>query len=184
MCKVTPESSYRFMDKKIELSPRWTRLVKVEELEAGDYYVDAYCSPVPFEELRENNIEEKPILYAFAIFNQDNQYILSYGLEMRKAYRYNDEGEEEEYIGCFLEAFCPNSQFSCKTYKSREPDFDAVKSTVLSYIVEYDAVQKMLDYDQETLLHQGNGKAPDGYAVKVNGEILDDDENNPEEREN
>ncbi|NTW49840.1 MAG: hypothetical protein HGB19_08965 [Chlorobiales bacterium] len=164
------------MDKKIELSPRWTRLVKVEELEAGAYYVDAYCSPLPSEELRENNLDEKPILYAFAIFNQDNQYVLSYALEIRKAYRLNDEGEEEEYVGCFLEAFCPNSQFSCKTYKDAEPDFDAVKNTVLSYIHEYDAVKKMLEYDQETLLRQSNGKAPANYAVKVNGEIIDDDE--------
>lgn len=172
------------MDKKIEMSPRWTRLVKVEELEAGAYYVDAYCSPMTSEELRENNLDEKPILYAFAVFDQENQYILSYALEIRKAYRYNEEGGEEEYVGCFLEAFCPNSQFSCKTYKEVEPDFDVVKNTVLAYILEYDAVHKMLAYDQETLAHQSNGHAPAGFRVNVNGEIIDDDEMPPEKKSN
>lgn len=171
------------MEKKIEMSPRWTRLVKVEELEAGAYYVDAYCSPLTSEELRESNLDEKPILYAFAIFDQENQYILSYALEIRKAYRYNGEGEEEEYVGCFLEAFCPNAQFSCKVYREVEPDFDTVKKTVLTYILEYDAVHKMLSYDHDMLSHQGNGHASAGYRVNVEGDIIEDDELPPQEHQ-
>ncbi len=137
------------MNRENQLSPRWARLVKVEDIETEDYFVDAYCSPLPTEELIKDHLDENPIMYAFAIFDKSNNYILSYALEIREAVRINENDEEETYTGYFLETFCPNFQFSCKNFKENEPTFDAVKNTVQSYITEYDAVNKMLNYDQE-----------------------------------
>jgi len=142
------------MSAKQQNSPRWERLVKVEEIQTDSYFIDAYCSPITSFELKEEFLDEKPILYAFAVFDRENHYILSYALEIREAYRVDEHDEEEPYIGYFLETFCPNSQFSCKNYKEVEPDFEAVKSTIMAYILEYDAVNKMLAYDQEIVAKQ------------------------------
>ncbi|ACF14278.1 hypothetical protein Ctha_1821 [Chloroherpeton thalassium ATCC 35110] len=142
-------------------SPRWERLVKVEEIETETYFIDAYCSPISSAELKENHLDEKPILYAFAVFDRENHYVLSYGLEIREAYRVNENDDDEPYIGYFLETFCPNSQFSCKNYKEVEPDFESVKNTIMAYILEYDAVNKMLAYDKELLSKQEKGLTQD-----------------------
>ncbi|KER09661.1 MAG: hypothetical protein HY22_09920 [[Candidatus Thermochlorobacteriaceae] bacterium GBChlB] len=130
-------------------SPRWARLVKVEEIETDKYFIDVYSCPIEPETLREKYLQEPPVLYAFAIFNRDNQYLLSYALEMREALRDREDGSEETYIGYFLETYCEHQRFSCKNFKDVEPTFELVKSTVIAFVVEYDAVQKMIDYDKE-----------------------------------
>ncbi len=135
------------------MSPRWARLVKVEEIETEDYFIDAYCSSIPTDELIADHLDENPIMYAFAVFDKNNSYMLSYALEIREAYTLNDEGEDIPYTGFFLETFCPNFQFSCKSFKETEPSFDMVKNTIKTYITEYDAVNKMLNYDKEVVEH-------------------------------
>lgn len=133
-----------------QLSPRWARLQKVEEIETDRYFIDVYVCPVDTEELREKYLDEPPVLYAFAIFNKDNTYLLSYGLEMREAVRIREDETEETYIGYFLEAFCERQHFTCKNFKDVEPDLETVRATVISFVVEYNAVEKMLEYDRES----------------------------------
>ncbi|MCS6989015.1 MAG: hypothetical protein NZM06_05800 [Chloroherpetonaceae bacterium] len=132
-----------------QLSPRWARLVKTEEIETPKYYIDCYVCPVDFDELRERHIDEPPVLYAFAVFTRENKYLLSYALEMRKAIRVKDDETEEEYVGYFLETYCEHQRFSCKNFRETLPDFETVRSMVIQLIVEYDAVEKMLEYDRE-----------------------------------
>jgi hypothetical protein len=130
-------------------TPRWSRLVKTEEIETPNYIIDVYVCPVDFDDLRQNAIDEPPVLYAFAVFTRANGYQLSYALEMRKATRILDDDTEEEYIGYFLETYCEHQRFSCKNFKDTEPAFDLVRNTVIAFVVEYDAVPKMMDYDRE-----------------------------------
>lgn len=140
-----------------QLSPRWARLVKTEEIDTPKYYIDCYVCPVDFDELREHHIDEPPVLYAFAVFDRENKYLLSYALEMRKATRLKDDETEEEYIGYFLETYCEHQRFSCKNFKDIAPDFETVRAMVIQFIVEYDAVEKMMEYDKE----MANQKAED-----------------------
>jgi hypothetical protein len=132
-----------------QLSPRWSRLVKTEEIETPKYFIDCYVCPVDFDELREHHIDEPPVLYAFAVFDRNNKYLLSYALEMRKAVRIKEDETEEEYIGYFLETYCEHQRFSCKNFKEIQPDFESVRTMVIQFIVEYDAVEKMIEYDRE-----------------------------------
>jgi len=161
------------MNPEKQLSPRWARLVKVEEIETQDYFVDAYCSTVPTEELLEDHLHENPILYAFAIFDKENTYIMSYALEVRESYKLNEEDEEVPYTGFFLESFCPNFQFSCKNFREMEPTFESVKNTIKAYITEYDAVNKMLSYDREV---SDEGK---DQTAKLDRDICEDIHPNP-----
>lgn len=133
-----------------QLSSRWSRLEKTEEIQTPKYFIDCYICPVDFDELRENSIDEPPVLYAFAVFNHANKYLLSYALEMRKATRLKEDDTEEEYIGYFLETYCEHQRFSCKNFKDVEPDFESVKTMVIQFVVEYDAVEKMIEYDRES----------------------------------
>lgn len=133
-----------------QLSPRWARLQKVEEIETDRYFIDVYVCPIATEELREKYLYEPPVLYAFAIFDKDNTYLLSYGLEMREAVRIREDDMEDTYIGYFLEAFCEHQHFTCKNFKEIEPDLEMVRATVISFVVEYNAVEKMLEYDRES----------------------------------
>jgi hypothetical protein len=137
-----------------ELTLRWARLVKTEEIETPQYFIDCYVCPVDFDELREHHLDEPPVLYAFAVFNRENQYLLSYALEMRKAFRLREDETEEEYIGYFLETYCENQRFSCKNFKDVEPDFESVRTMVVQFVVEYDAVPKMIEYDKESAKNQ------------------------------
>jgi hypothetical protein len=137
-----------------ELTPRWTRLEKIEETKTPEYFIDGYTCPVDSEELRTNHLSEPPVLHAFAVFDLNNNYLLSYALEMRLTTRLKTDAEgnetEEEYIGYFLETYCEHQRFSCKNFKEIEPDFDTVKAMVLSFVIEHDAVPKMLDYDHQS----------------------------------
>ncbi len=132
-----------------QLSPRWARLVKIEEIETPKYFIDCYVCPLDSDELRRHHLDEPPVLYAFAIFDHNNQYLLSYALEMRKALRLNEDESEEEYIGYFLETYCEHQRFSCKNFKEVQPNFEDVRNFVVQLVVEYDAVEKMLEYDSE-----------------------------------
>jgi hypothetical protein len=136
------------------LSPRWARLQKVEEIETDQYFIDVYVCPVTTEELREKYLNEPPVLYAFAVFDKQNTYLLSYALEMREAIRILPDETEETYIGYFLEAFCEHQHFTCKNFKEIEPDLETVRTTVISFVVEYNAVEKMLEYDREVSQNQ------------------------------
>lgn len=130
-------------------SPRWARLKRTETIETPNYGVDVYQSPMPAGALIEKYLDEDPVLYNFAVFDKSNRYLLSYALEIRRAVKLNEAEEETEYTGYFLETYCPHRKFSCKNFKDAEPLYDLVKSTVLTFINEYDAVPKMLEYDAE-----------------------------------
>lgn len=130
-------------------SPRWARLKKTETVETPSFTVDIYRSPLPAETLIEKHLDEAPVLYNFAVFDKSNRYLLSYTLEIRRAVKLNEAEEDVEYTGYFLETYCPYRKFSCKNFKDTEPPYDLVKSTVLTFINEYDAVPKMLEYDLE-----------------------------------
>ncbi|MCS7013330.1 MAG: hypothetical protein RMI34_06870 [Chloroherpetonaceae bacterium] len=145
---------------KTQLSPRWARLEKVEEIETDQYFIDVYVCPLDTEVLREKYLSEPPVLYAFAIFDKQNRYLLSYGLEMREAVRIREDESEETYIGYFLEAFCEHQHFTCKNFKETEPSLETVRATVISLVVEYNAVEKMLEYDREVAQHQRAGDDP------------------------
>ncbi|MDX2128239.1 MAG: hypothetical protein SFU91_04305 [Chloroherpetonaceae bacterium] len=132
------------------MSPRWLRLVKVEEIETDVYFIDLYVSPLPAAELISQHLSENPVLYAFAVFNKENKYLLSYALEIRETSRLLDSGEEETYIGYFLETYCEHKQFSCKNFKETTPTLETVRAFVLSLVNEYDAIPKMINYDQES----------------------------------
>ncbi len=140
-----------------QLSPRWSRLVKTEEIETPKYFIDCYICPIDSNTLRESHIDEPPVLYAFAVFNRNNEYLLSYALEMRKATRIREDETEEEYIGYFLETYCEHQRFSCKNFKDVEPDFESVRAMVIQLVVEYDAVEKMIEYDRETYKEKQEG---------------------------
>ena len=146
--RIKSELKSTFMN--AQLSPRWSRLEKTEEIQTPKYFIDCYVCPVDFDELRENSIDEPPVLYAFAVFNHANKYLLSYALEMRKATRLKEDETEEEYIGYFLETYCEHQRFSCKNFKDVEPDFESVRTMVIQFVVEYDAVEKMIEYDRES----------------------------------
>lgn len=143
-----------------QLSPRWSRLQKVEEIETDQYFIDVYACPIATEVLREKYLHEPPVLYAFAIFDKQNRYLLSYGLEMREAVRLREDEIEEPYIGFFLEAFCEHQHFTCKNFKETEPSLETVRATVISFVVEYNAVEKMLEYDREVAQHQKSEDNP------------------------
>jgi hypothetical protein len=132
-------------------SPKWAFLKKTESMETEQYFIDAYQNEKSVAELQKNYLDYAPVIFNFAVFDKENNYLLSYALETRLA----TDAEDNEYIGYFLETYCKYQSFACKTYRNKPVGYDEVKAKVMEFITQYDAVAKMIAYDLEEYERSG-----------------------------